>query len=115
MATVGMDSDKVVIMDFRQPTTLVMDLTKHKASVNAISWSPHMGRRLCSCGDDSRALIWDLVGTIGSQPRITGGADVKPDLCYESTAAEINQVRWSLVQMDWIVLALANLLQLLKV
>ncbi|KAK4281686.1 hypothetical protein QN277_013149 [Acacia crassicarpa] len=115
MATVGMDSNKVVIMDIRQPTTPVMELNKHKASVNAISWSPHMGRRLCSCGDDSRALIWDVVGTIGSQPRISGGDDVKPDLCYESTAAEINQVRWSLVQMDWIALAFANMLQLLKV
>lgn len=112
MATVGMDSDKVVILDIRMPTTPLMELNKHKGSVNAVSWSPQIGRHLCSCGDDSRALIWEVVGA-GFQPR-NGGDDVKPEMWYESTA-EINQVRWSSVQMDWIALAFLNMLQLLKV
>lgn len=116
IATVGMDSNKVVIMDIRQPTTPVMELSKHKGSVNAISWSPHMGRHLCSCGDDWRALIWDVVGTAGFQPRNgdIGVDDVKPDVCYESTA-EMSLVRWSPIQTDWIALASVNMLQLLKV
>lgn len=112
MATVGMDSTKVVIMDIRVPTTPLMELNKHNGSVSAISWSPNIGRLLCSSGDDSRALIWEVMET-GFQPR-NDGDDVKPEMWYESTA-EINQVRWSPTQMDWIALAVLNRLQLLKV
>jgi|UniRef100_A0A2N9EWV8 WD repeat-containing protein 68 len=111
IATVGMDSNRVVILDIRFPTTPLMELTKHKASVNAVSWAPRIGRQLCSAGDDSRALIWEVVGP-SFRSEING--DLEPEMWYGSTA-EINQARWSPVEMDWIAIAFLNKLQLLKV
>ncbi|XP_061366768.1 WD repeat-containing protein LWD2-like [Gastrolobium bilobum] len=111
MATVGMNSNKVVIIDIRLPTKPFMELSKHMTSVNAISWSPNLGRYLCSASDDARALIWEMMDT-GFPTGINGG-DVEPTMWYGSSAA-INHVRWSPVQMDWIALDLLNHLQLLK-
>jgi len=111
MATVGMDSNKVVILDIRFPTTPLMELAKHKGSVNAVSWAPRIGRQLCSAGDDSRALIWEVV-EMGFRSEING--DVEPEMWYGSTA-EINQVRWSPMELDWIGIAFLNKLQILKV
>ncbi|XP_004303529.1 PREDICTED: WD repeat-containing protein LWD1-like [Fragaria vesca subsp. vesca] len=110
IATVGVDSNKVVILDIRFPTAPMMELKKHGASVNAVSWSPRMGHQLCSVSDDSRAMIWEVVRTgFGSD-----GADVEPEMWYGATA-QINQVRWSPVELDWIAIAFMNKLQLLKV
>lgn len=111
MATVGMDSNKVVILDIRFPTTPLTELSKHSGSVNAISWAPRSGRQLCSGGDDSRALIWEVVGT-DLKSEIHG--DVEPAVWYGSTA-EINQVRWSPMELDWIAIAFSKKLQVLKV
>ncbi|XP_010654117.1 WD repeat-containing protein LWD1 [Vitis vinifera] len=111
IATVGMDSNKVVILDIRFPTTPILELRKHETSVNAISWAPHVGRHLCSVGDDSRALIWD-VASHGF--RLDATDEVEPIMWYGSTA-EINQARWSPVDLDWIAIAFSNKLQLLKV
>lgn len=111
MATIGMDSNKVVILDIRFPTTPLMELKKHKESVNAISWESRIGRQLCSVGDDSRALMWEVVS-----PNIRQDidADMDPMMWYGSTA-EINQVRWSLVDSDWVAITFLSKLQLLKV
>lgn len=112
IATVGMDSNKVVILDIRLPTMPLMELCKHEGSVNAISWSTRIGRHLCSVGGDSRALIWDV---LGSGIRSDGSGDVEPEMWYGSTA-EINQVRWSHVdQLELIAISFLNKLQLLKV
>ncbi|KAF5473892.1 hypothetical protein F2P56_005843 [Juglans regia] len=111
MATVGMDSNKVVILDIRFPTTPLTELSKHKGSVNAIAWAPRSGRQLCSAGDDSRALIWEVVGT---DFRSEANRDVEPTVWYGSTA-EINQVRWSPMELDWIAIAFSKKLQVLKV
>ncbi|KAF2307658.1 hypothetical protein GH714_030655 [Hevea brasiliensis] len=113
VATVGMDSNKVVVLDIRFPTTPLMELCKHKASVNAISWASVSGRQICSAGDDSRALIWEVVDS-GHRSENGFGGDMDPDMWYGSTA-EINNVRWSPVHLDWIAVAFLNKLQLLKV
>ncbi|KAJ6914611.1 hypothetical protein NC651_016784 [Populus alba x Populus x berolinensis] len=117
IATVGMDSNKVVILDIRFPTTPLMELCKHKASVNAISWSPCTGRQICSVGDDSRALLWEVAGKAGVRPEYSGAganSQVEPEMWYGSTAA-INNVRWSPAELDWIAIAFFTKLQLLKV
>ncbi|XP_030548651.1 WD repeat-containing protein LWD2-like [Rhodamnia argentea] len=111
MATVGIDSSKVVVLDIRFPTTPLMELNRHKASVNAISWAPRVGRQLCSVGDDSRVFIWDVVPA-GFRPENAG--EVEPEVWYGSVA-EINNVRWSPVELDWIAITFLNKLQLLKV
>ncbi|XP_057438855.1 WD repeat-containing protein LWD2-like [Lotus japonicus] len=114
MATVGINSNKVVILDIRLPTTPLMELSKHRTCVNAVSWSPGYGRNLCSVSDDATALIWEVVDPPGYGSTVIGGEVVEPAMWYGSPA-EINHVRWSPVGMDWIALAFLNNLQLLKV
>lgn len=107
MATILMDSNKVVILDIRSPTMPVAELERHKGSVNAIAWAPQSYRHICSAGDDSQALIWEL-------PTVAGPNGIDPMSMY-SAGAEINQLQWSAAQPDWIAIAFTNKMQLLKV
>nr|QLF96266.1 WD40 protein [Morus alba] len=107
MATILMDSNKVVILDIRSPTTPVAELERHRASVNAIAWAPQSYRHICSAGDDTQALIWEL-------PTVAGPNGIDPMSMY-SAGAEINQLQWSAAQPDWIAIAFSNKMQLLKV
>ncbi|CAN6445351.1 unnamed protein product [Victoria cruziana] len=110
MAAVLMDSNKVVILDIRYPTYPVSELQKHHGSVNGVAWAPHSTTHLCTVGDDSRALIWEL--PFINQP-VLDNDDLKPILYYNSQS-EINQVQWSSLQSDWIAIAFSNKLQLLR-
>ncbi|WCJ19176.1 Transducin/WD40 repeat-like superfamily protein [Euphorbia peplus] len=107
MATILMDSSKVVILDIRSPTLPVAELERHRGSVNAIAWAPQSCRHICSAGDDSQALIWDL-------PTVAGPNGIDPMSMYFATS-EINQLQWSVANPDWIAIAFANKMQLLKV
>ncbi|EEF31490.1 protein TRANSPARENT TESTA GLABRA 1 [Ricinus communis] len=107
MATILMDSNKVVILDIRSPTTPVAELERHRASVNAIAWAPQSCRHICSAGDDAQALIWDL-------PTVAGPNGIDPMSMY-SASSEINQLQWSAAQPDWIAIAFSNKMQFLKV
>ncbi|KAL6005809.1 Rhombotin-1 [Asimina triloba] len=107
MATVLMDSNKVVILDIRAPAMPVAELQRHRASVNAIAWAPQSARHICSAGDDAQALIWEL-------PAVADPAGIDPILMY-SAGAEINQLQWSAPQPDWMAIAFGNKLQLLRV
>ncbi|RZC07381.1 protein TRANSPARENT TESTA GLABRA 1-like [Glycine soja] len=107
MATILMDSNKVVILDIRSPTTPVAELERHRGSVNAIAWAPHSSTHICSAGDDTQALIWEL-------PTLASPTGIDP-VCMYSAGCEINQLQWSAAQPDWIAIAFANKMQLLKV
>ncbi|KVI09369.1 protein TRANSPARENT TESTA GLABRA 1 [Cynara cardunculus var. scolymus] len=107
MATILMDSNKIVILDIRSPTMPVAELERHKGSVNAIAWAPASSRHICSAGDDSQALIWEL-------PPVAGPMGIDPISMY-SAGSEINQLQWSAAQPDWIAIAFSNKIQLLKV
>nr|QTO65835.1 transparent testa glabra 1 [Aristolochia macrophylla] len=107
MATILMDNSKVVILDIRSPTMPVAELQRHRASVNAIAWSPQSCRHICSAGDDSQALIWEI-------PTVADPNGIDPILAY-SAGSEINQLQWSAKQPDWIAIAFGNKMQLLKV
>ncbi|XP_055828969.1 protein TRANSPARENT TESTA GLABRA 1 [Solanum dulcamara] len=107
MATILMDSNKIVILDIRSPAMPVAELERHQASVNAIAWAPQSCRHICSAGDDGQALIWEL-------PTVAGPNGIDPMSMY-SAGAEINQIQWSAAQRDWIAIAFSNKLQLLKV
>ncbi|KAI4340666.1 hypothetical protein MLD38_025476 [Melastoma candidum] len=48
MATIIMDSAKVVVLDIRFPTMPVLELQRHPASVNAIAWAPHSSCNICT-------------------------------------------------------------------
>lgn len=117
MATIIMDSPKVVVLDIRFPTLPVVELHRHQASVNAIAWAPHSSCHICTAGDDSQALIWDLssMGSGGGQQGAgvaDGGLD--PILAY-TAGAEIEQLQWSSTQPDWVAIAFSSKLQILRV
>ena len=107
MATILMDSNKVVILDIRSPTMPVAELERHRASVNAIAWAPQSCKHICSAGDDMEALIWEL-------PTLAGPNGIDPLSVY-SADSEINQLQWSAALPDWISIAFSNKMQLLKV
>ncbi|XP_058786673.1 protein TRANSPARENT TESTA GLABRA 1 [Vicia villosa] len=107
MATILMDSNKVVILDIRSPTTPVAELERHRAGVNAIAWAPRSSKHICSAGDDTQALMWEL-------PTVAGPNGIDPMSMY-SSGYEINQLQWSAAQPDWIAIAFANKMQLLRV
>ena len=109
MATILMDSSKVIILDIRFPTLPVAELQRHQASVNALAWAPHSSCHICTAGDDCQALIWDLSSM--SQP-LDGSLD--PILAYHA-GAEINNLQWSSAQPDWVAIAFANNVQILRV
>jgi WD repeat-containing protein 68 len=109
MATILMDSSKVVVLDIRVPTVPVAELQRHQACVNSVAWAPHSPCHICTAGDDSQALIWDLSSI--SQP-VEGNLD--PILAY-TAGAEINQLQWSSMQPDWVAIAFSSTLQILRV
>ncbi|CAI9086989.1 OLC1v1020937C1 [Oldenlandia corymbosa var. corymbosa] len=107
MATITMDSNKIVILDIRSPAMPVAELERHQGSVNAISWAPQSCRHICSGGDDGQALIWEL-------PTVAGPNGIDPMSMYDA-GAEVNQIQWSAAQPDWIAIAFSSKLQMLRV
>ncbi|KAG8070855.1 hypothetical protein GUJ93_ZPchr0006g41206 [Zizania palustris] len=121
MATIIMDSPKVVVLDIRYPTLPVVELHRHHSPVNAIAWAPHSSCHICTAGDDSQALIWDLSsmgtgnnngGNGAAAAAAEGGLD--PILAY-TAGAEIDQLQWSATQPDWVAIAFSDKLQILRV
>eukprot|EP00824_Muranothrix_gubernata_P014288 TRINITY_DN29620_c0_g1_i1.p1 TRINITY_DN29620_c0_g1~~TRINITY_DN29620_c0_g1_i1.p1 ORF type:complete len:386 (-),score=79.33 TRINITY_DN29620_c0_g1_i1:72-1070(-) len=106
LATILMDSSKVVILDIRVPSLPVAELQGHNACVNAIAWAPHSSCHICTAGDDSQALIWDL----SQMPKPIDD----PILAY-TAEAEVNQLQWSSAQPDWVAIAFGTKLQILRV
>lgn len=101
------------------PAVPVLELDRHQASVNAVSWAPHSSRHMCSVGDDGQALIWEMPTVMSPSGTMDFGcgedaAGVDPILAY-SACNEINQVQWSSLQPDWIAIAFSNKLQVLRV
>ena len=106
LVTMGMDSRDVIVLDVRLPSKPVALLSSHQSSLNAIEWAPHSSCHVCSAGDDSQALIWDI-------SKIPNGVD-DPILAY-SAEGEINNLKWSSAQPDWIAIAFNRKLQILRV
>lgn len=106
LATFCMDGSSTIILDIRVPSAPAAELAGHSAAVNTFAWAPHSSCHICTGGDDSQALIWDL----SSMPKPIE----EPILAY-TAEAEINQLQWSSSQPDWISIAYANKLQILRV
>jgi WD repeat-containing protein 68 len=106
LATILADSPKTIILDIRMPSTPVATLTAHTQRVNSVPWAPHSACHICSCSDDSSALIWDLK----QMPKpITD-----PILAYNAED-HINQLQWSSAQPDWVAIAFNRKIQVLRV
>lgn len=66
LAAVRADYSRTVVIDIRMPSMPITELpgqsVGHTASVSAVAWAPHSACHICTTGDDSQALIWDLQG-----------------------------------------------------
>jgi DDB1- and CUL4-associated factor 7 len=111
LATVTMDSAKIIVLDIRVPSIPVATLD-HKTpasphnNVNAISWAPHTAVHLATAGDGCQALIWDISNV---HKRVED-----PVLSYNARAP-ISNLQWSSSFPDWMAITLENKLQLLRV
>ena len=106
LATILMDSPRTIILDIRVPSLPVAELKGHSACVNAVAWAPHSSCHICSAGDDTQALIWDL----SSMPR-----PIEDPILAYSADAEINQLQWSAATPDWVGIAFGKSIQILRV
>eukprot|EP00531_Pseudo-nitzschia_arenysensis_P015662 CAMPEP_0116119560 /NCGR_PEP_ID=MMETSP0329-20121206/2708_1 /TAXON_ID=697910 /ORGANISM="Pseudo-nitzschia arenysensis, Strain B593" /LENGTH=350 /DNA_ID=CAMNT_0003613273 /DNA_START=243 /DNA_END=1295 /DNA_ORIENTATION=+ len=107
MATFMVDSRRTIILDVRVPSLPVAELGGHLGCVNATAWAPHSSCHICTAGDDSQALIWDL-SAMPNRP-----VD-DPILAYNADG-EINNLQWSASQPDWVSIAFKDKLQILRV
>lgn len=106
LATFMVDSRRTIILDIRVPSLPVAELGGHLGCVNAVAWAPHSSCHICTAGDDSQALIWDL-SAMPKRP-----VD-DPILAYNADG-EINNLQWSASQPDWVSIAFQDKLQICK-
>ena len=106
LAVITMDSNCVVILDIRVPSLPAAKLQGHSQCVNSLAWAPHSSCHICTAGDDSRAIIWDL------SPLPKKIED--PILAYNASS-EINQLMWSGTEPDWVSIACGKKVQILRV
>ena len=106
MATFMVDSRRTIILDVRVPSVPVAELGGHLGCVNATAWAPHSSCHICTAGDDSQALIWDL-SAMPKRP-----VD-DPILAYNADG-EINNLKWSASQPDWVSIGFKDKLQICK-
>jgi WD repeat-containing protein 68 len=111
MATLLLNSSKVVILDIRFPTLPIAELQRHQATVNSLSWAPHSSAHICTAGDDCQALIWDMSTMASSQDPSLG---LDPILAYNA-GQEITQLQWSELQPDWVAICYGSSTQILRV
>lgn len=106
LATISMDSPKAIILDIRVPSLPAAELHGHSACVNSLAWAPHSSCHICTAGDDKQALIWDL----SALPK-----PIEDPILAYNAEGEINNLQWSSSQPDWIAIAYANKMQILRV
>lgn len=107
LATFMVDSRRTIILDIRVPSIPVAELGGHLGCVNATAWAPHSSCHICTAGDDSQALIWDL----SAMPK----RPVEEPILAYNAESEINNLQWSSSQPDWVSIAYNDQLQILRV
>ncbi|CAI4053992.1 hypothetical protein SUVZ_16G0390 [Saccharomyces uvarum] len=75
LATFAADSNKIIILDMRNPESPILTLEGHSSSVNEIKWHPTKRNVLLSCSDDCQVLYWDLNNSF---MEINGGSGMSP-------------------------------------
>ena len=106
LATITMDSNKIVILDIRVPSLPAAKLSGHSQCVNALAWAPHSSCHICTAGDDNQALIWDL----SHMPK-----PIEDPILAYCAESEVNQLQWSKTQPDWVAICFDKKLQILRV
>jgi WD repeat-containing protein 68 len=100
------DSRRTIILDIRVPSLPVAELGGHLGCVNATAWAPHSSCHICTAGDDSQALIWDL----SAMPK----RPVEDPILAYNADGEINNLQWNAGQPEWISIAFHDKLQIRK-
>jgi DDB1- and CUL4-associated factor 7 len=106
LATLVLDSNKVILIDIRVPSLPAAELSCHTGSVNALAWAPHSSCHIASGSDDRQAFVWDLSAVPGPIE--------DPILSYEAPG-EVSNLQWSAHHTDWISIASNDKFQLLRV
>jgi WD40 repeat protein len=73
----------------------VAELQRHQAGVNSLAWAPHSGSHICTAGNDSQALIWDLTNMAQPLDQGLGASAGHPSVCQADRQALI----WNLTNM----------------
>lgn len=107
LSTFMVDSRRTIILDIRVPSLPVAELGGHLGCVNATAWAPHSSCHICTAGDDSQALIWDL----SAMPK----RPVEDPILAYTANGEINNLQWSASQPDWVSISFHDKLQILRV
>lgn len=107
LATFMVDSQRTIILDIRLPSIPIAELGGHSGYVNSVAWAPHSPCHVCTAGEDSQALIWDL-SSMPKQPIDD------PILAYNAEG-EINNLQWSSSMPDWVSISFYDKLQILRV
>lgn len=104
LALLSLESNRVTIIDIRAAGYPYQELKGHYNYVNSLAWAPNHSCHICSAGDDSRALIWDLRKST---------EEIKDPMMVYDAAAPIINVNWS-THMEWICIGFENFVELLK-
>lgn len=110
LATVGINSNQIIIIDMRVPGLPVATLDgslggRNAAAINLINWHP-TSNYLLTGGDDCQALVWDCNNlTLNKNAATNTNSDLgvvidSPVLAYEEDL-EINNVCWRGELGDW--------------
>lgn len=114
LATLAMDSQKIIILDIRRPSLPVTELMGHSRAINTLQWSPTEFPLIATAGDDSCAIIWDILNK-GTWDGHTPQQVTEPILIYKAKEA-INNLSWSEIHTDeWIGITAGKQLQILRV
>lgn len=106
LATIESEAKYTTIIDIRMPNMPVSKLGGHSAAVSAVAWAPHSSCHICSAGDDTQALIWSLA----SLPK-----PVEDPILAYSAAGEINNLKWSSINQEWISIGFEKKVEFLRV
>ncbi|KAI9300273.1 WD40-repeat-containing domain protein [Cunninghamella echinulata] len=127
LATFRMDSDSVQILDIRYPSAPVAELTKsHQSNVNCFSWSPDNANHICTGGDDSQVLVWDINNKAPSNENQNNGygrssrhvkekQSVQGPILRYVADSEINSLSWSQSLPVWVAVGFGRTVQALHV
>lgn len=69
---------------------------------------------ICTAGDDSHTLIWDLAQQSGARGNAERPDPLEPMLAYKAEA-EISTLQWPISNPEWICISFNKKMQMLKV
>eukprot|EP00002_Diphylleia_rotans_P035587 TRINITY_DN7780_c0_g3_i1.p1 TRINITY_DN7780_c0_g3~~TRINITY_DN7780_c0_g3_i1.p1 ORF type:complete len:333 (-),score=53.06 TRINITY_DN7780_c0_g3_i1:330-1328(-) len=110
IATLQMDSRKLIVIDLRMPSIPVVELQGHTRSINTVCWAPNSACHIATGADDGYVFIWDmsLIPHTSSEPLLAYSPGELP-------GSEINQVVWAKSNPKWLGTCFGNKAQVLRV